>query len=105
MSWTRRQRRPFETFGVIVATSVLVVAPLVAAAAPATAADAPVLSSTFDGGTYPPWVTNGGATLALVAENDGRRPRDTALPDAADVSVFRASQIDGRSRDPCPPRR
>ena len=71
MSWTRRQRRPFETFGVIVATSVLVVAPLVAAAAPATAADAPVLSSTFDGGTYAPWVTNGGATLALVADPGG----------------------------------
>ena len=70
MSWIRRQRRPFETFGVIVATTALVVAPLIVGS-PAVAADTPVLSSTFDDGTYAPWVGNGDATLAVVASPDG----------------------------------
>lgn len=70
MSWTSRQRRPFETIGVLVAASALVVAPL-AATTSAVAADAPVLASTFDGGTYAPWVVNGGASLALVADPGG----------------------------------
>jgi len=71
MSWTRRQRRPFETIGILAAASALVVTSLVTAA-PVVAADAPpALSSTFDGGTYAPWVVNGDASLALVADPDG----------------------------------
>src|SRR4051794_35249613 len=70
MSRTHRRRRPFETIGVIVAASALVVATLVGGSA-AVAADAPVLTSTFDGGTYAPWVANGGAALSLVDSPDG----------------------------------
>ncbi|WP_426592459.1 endo-1,4-beta-xylanase [Cellulomonas sp. McL0617] len=57
----------------MVAASALVIAPLVvgSTATMAAAADAPVLASTFDGGTYAPWVVNGGATLALVADPGG----------------------------------
>ncbi|MGO4276730.1 hypothetical protein AB4Z22_44055, partial [Paenibacillus sp. TAF58] len=36
--------------------------------AAASAADAPVLSSTFDDGSYSPWVVNGNATLSVVAD-------------------------------------
>lgn len=51
----------------------LVAAPLVADGftSPAQAADATVLSSTFDDGTYTPWVVNGNATLSVVADPSG----------------------------------
>ena len=66
-----RRPRKIESIGVGVVAAALVLAQLVVGASSAQAADVTVLNSTFDDGSYDPWVVNGTATLSVVPDPSG----------------------------------